>query len=66
MPGIWEVKVSVIPLVITEEDRGQEKECGFYTKCTKWSLGCFEHNRVPVGRIDYKVNRDRSISHETS
>lgn len=35
MPGTWEVKVRVIPLEVTEEDRGQEKECGFYTKCTK-------------------------------
>lgn len=67
VPGTWEVRVRVLPLEVTEKDRGQEKECGFNTKCTKWSLGCFEQddNGVPVNRIDFKVNRDRSISHET-
>lgn len=68
MPGTWEVRVRIIPLEVTEEDKGQEKECGFYTKCTKWSLGCFKQddNRVSVERIDYEVNRDTSVSHETS
>lgn len=71
MPGTWEVGVRIIPPEVTVIDRGpkgQEKECGFYTKCTKCSLEFFERdwNSVPAGRIDYEGNRGRSISRETS
>lgn len=57
MPGTWERRVTVIPSEVTGEDRGptdQEKECGVYTKCTKWSLECLQQdrNRVPVEGID--------------
>lgn len=78
--GTWEVKVKIMPPKVTEEGRGptgQRKECGFYTKCTKWSLECFEQKNNAVGyslsedstvaeRIDYEGNRGRNTSQEAS